>query len=382
MKEQDSNFTDDENEIMISNVIPSVIDEKNLAVASIDLETASIFSFIEFDRRRNDLYKDSKYISFIKYLWPVIIIQCGPENYLMIDNLDFFSLNFEIHKFEYVEELKRLNKEVLVEIGQINEYLNLITKFIKSLYILKRKINGIIEPEIIKGISPLIKLSSPDFSQYSSQLKRNKEQEDASNLSNQYLKSLKTMNDDLELISRILNILRTIKGELLEEKLKNDQKIIQKINKNIGMLNELFDDLKSNKEYLNRWTIPGSTSGIIVPIMRIWFPLYVAEIKKMNGENSWIVAPPLIIQEKSNSNLKIDVFHPSFLTSLKNRVENNFKFFSRFIPKDKIINLFENEQINRYISEGFERLSSNNIVIGKLLVKIKNLWNENSSQII
>jgi hypothetical protein len=97
----------------------------------------------------------------------VIIIQCGPENYLMIDNLDFFSLNFEIHKFEHVEELRRLNNEVLVEIKQINKYLNLIAEFIKSVYILKRKINGIMEPEIIKGISPLISLSSPDFSQYS-----------------------------------------------------------------------------------------------------------------------------------------------------------------------------------------------------------------------
>jgi hypothetical protein len=364
---------------MISNVIPSVIDEKNLAAASIDLETASIFSFIEFDRRRNDLFKDSKYLSFIKYLWPVIIIQCGPENYLMIDNLDFFSLNFEIHKFEHVEELRRLNNEVLVEIKQINKYLNLIAEFIKSVYILKRKINGIMEPEIIKGISPLISLSSPDFSQYSSQLKRNKQQEDPSNLSNQYLKSLKTMNDDLKLISRILNILRNIKRELLEEKSNIAQGIIEKINKNIGMLNELFDDLKSNKEYLNRWTVPGSTSGIILPIMRIWFPLYVAEIKKINGEIGWIVAPPLIIQEKSNSNLKIDVFHPSFLTSLKNRVESNFNFFLQSIPKNQTINLFQNEQINRYINEGFERLSSKNIVNGKLLINIKKLWKENSS---
>jgi hypothetical protein len=187
------------------------------------------------------------------------------------------------------------------------------------------------------------------------------------------------MNDDLKLISRILNILRNIKRELLEEKSNIAQGIIEKINKNIGMLNELFDDLKSNKEYLNRWTVPGSTSGIILPIMRIWFPLYVAEIKKINGEIGWIVAPPLIIQEKSNSNLKIDVFHPSFLTSLKNRVESNFNFFLQSIPKNQTINLFQNEQINRYINEGFERLSSKNIVNGKLLINIKKLWKENSS---
>ncbi|MHA1831267.1 MAG: hypothetical protein ACTSWR_07040 [Candidatus Helarchaeota archaeon] len=99
-------------ENIVSSIIPSVIDEKSFEAVQEDIEYASVFMFIEHDRRRNIIFKNSKYLSFGKYYWPMIIIQVDPKNYIFIDNLNFFSLQFkncEFKKPENVIEVKSTN---------------------------------------------------------------------------------------------------------------------------------------------------------------------------------------------------------------------------------------------------------------------------------
>ncbi|MBD3226907.1 MAG: hypothetical protein GF329_01865 [Candidatus Lokiarchaeota archaeon] len=380
-----------ERENLISKILPSAIDGKNLLALSLDLEYACSFSFIEYDRRRNDLLKDGKYISLYKYLWPMLIIQCDPENYIIIDNLYFFSLEFKSYELEKLERLKQLNKKFFDDIEEINEFLTFVDDFLKNVYIINKKIEGLIEPEILKGISPLIKLDYDDTSQPLLKLKSAENQDKHLDISQEYIESLMLIENKLSQIKKIIENLKINKNKISELFLKNQNKLPEKVrklnnirDKNMKLLeksNILYENLYSEKEYLKRWSIPGSSYSLILPISRIWFPLYIAKIKRKSGEINWIVAPPLIMQSGSVYGIPIDVFHPSFLTQLKERVENNFNYIQKYIPDftEKQKNLFREKTVNKFIIDGFNKLSKISGFDIKLLNQVKNTWKEYSS---
>ena len=382
---------------LISNTLPSIVYERSLDSLPIDMEYACIFSFIEYDRRRNDIYRNSKYLSFNKFLWPMIIIQVGLENYIFIDNISFFSLQYKIHEFENIELLTNVNEMIFDDYEEIQRNITIIKNFLSNISVKNKKINGLIEPEILKGISPLIKLGSPDFSLNSIKFQYDETQLEPTEISNQYATSLKKINRNVENIENILKYLNESKDTILEllsrKQSKNVNNVIFDTNKLMNSLelndindnikfclnayNELYNVLKSEMNYLNRWSVAGSVIGVILPIIRIWFPLYIAEIITDSGDTRWIVAPPLIFQPKTEREIPLDVFHPSFLTSLKDRVESNFKYLQNFISNDKGINFFSIKEVNRFISEGFTKLYSDSLMNNKLLNHIQKVWNKN-----
>ena len=73
-------------------VAPALVHERDLSIIGSDVELALMFAFLEYDKRRNDQFRNATYSFFSKILWPLILIQAGPENYIGIDALLFFDL--------------------------------------------------------------------------------------------------------------------------------------------------------------------------------------------------------------------------------------------------------------------------------------------------
>ncbi|MHA1271246.1 MAG: hypothetical protein ACTSPY_15750 [Candidatus Helarchaeota archaeon] len=382
---------------LISNIIPSVIFEKNMEKVPIDIEYATVFSFIEYDRRRNDILKNSKYLSFKKLLWPMIVIQKDTENYIFIDNLNYFSLQFKIYKFEKLKDLEELKEVKINDFNSIQENITIIKNVLDDSYSYNKKINGLIEPEIIKGISPLIKLSFPESTSYSLKIRSDKNQHKLTEIVKEYLESInymnkiieilentkKLLNDNINMIEKVISRYQTINKDQTSLhfnhsiNLNEIKSVENKLIKLIDDLNKKISIIHSEREYLKRWSISGSKIDLILPILRIWLPLYVAKIQTSSGNINWIVAPPLIIQTKSEREIPIDVFNPSFLTSLKDRIENNFSYILKFIPETEEFDLFKDDNVNKLISEGFEKLLLVPFIDKKFIDYVKRVWIEN-----
>jgi len=381
---------------LLSIYLPSVISSRDLSSLSIDLEFAAAFTFAEYDRRRNDLLKNSTYVNFGKYLWPMILIQSKNDKYLLIDYLSFFSLKFNIHIFNSSFPSMNIGNDIL-DLKNLIDEVEGIKKFLLNEHIETRTLNGLVEPEVLKGIAPLFKIKAEFKPSFETKMLINPLQKNPLLILNQYNDSIELIKNNLKIIQQIIEYLKARRDEIkaiisnkylkspmiknldLNEPANVDQinQFLQDIEKLIEIGIILYKNIESELEYLTRWSIPGAANNLVLPIAQIWFPIYISQIETVNKEIKLIIVPPLILQHKSERPVRADLFHPSFLTSIKDRIENNLFFINQFIPYDKRINLFSIKEVNKFINDGFTKLSSQSIIDAKLLNHVQSIWNEN-----
>ena len=81
-------------------IAPALVHERDLSTYNPDMELALIFALTEYDKRRHGQYRDASYEYFVKILWPIALVQAGPENYIGIDRMKhFFDLQFKLTQY-------------------------------------------------------------------------------------------------------------------------------------------------------------------------------------------------------------------------------------------------------------------------------------------
>ncbi|MHA1232187.1 MAG: hypothetical protein ACTSRP_14155, partial [Candidatus Helarchaeota archaeon] len=193
-KDEFDSFINKEIDIL-SNTLPSVIYAKNYDVIPSDIEFAAIFTFLEYERRRNDKLNKGSYVSFVKFLWPIIIIQSDPEKYLFIDRLNFFSLQFKIYEINELPQLSKLKGSDDKDLNIINRNIEVVKKILNDIYVYKKKINGLIEPEIVKGILGLIRLGNQEYSNFGTKLQSDIEYSNPSKITKEYSEYIKKFEE-------------------------------------------------------------------------------------------------------------------------------------------------------------------------------------------
>ena len=393
-KDEFDSFINKEIDIL-SNTLPSVIYAKNYDVVPSDIEFAAIFTFLEYERRRNDKLNKGFYVSFVKFLWPIIIIQSDPEKYLFIDRLNFFSLQFKIYETNELPQLSKLKGSDDKDLNIINRNIEFVKKILNDIYAYNKKINGLIEPEIVKGILGLIRLGNQEYSNFGTKLQSDIEYSNPSKITKEYSEYIKKFEELIIAFNGVKNYfdnciihINDLITDLNNDRVnrKYEKKTIdldtlyitrKKLQEIIDRINHLLRLITTERNNLNRWSVSGTKFGLILPVIKIWFPLYVAEIKMDKNNIQWIVVPPLIMQPNTEREIPIDVFHPSFLTSMKDRIENNFRYLLKYIPKSSKINLFEESSISKLMIDGFKKLVSEFNFQPRLIEHVKNKWLEN-----
>ncbi|MHA1894854.1 MAG: hypothetical protein ACTSX4_10150 [Candidatus Helarchaeota archaeon] len=535
-------------------VTPAIIWEKNSqAVNLMDLEIASFFALTEYFRLTHEKLKNSEYIIFSKTLWPITLVQNGPEDYIVVDGLNFYLFQFSLTKSPTTIQSKI--SRFLRDAGtygaagsvKIEDFLkNLITtnELIQDIGKQEETIKGIIEPDVIKGLAPLIKMQydqpisqvavidsvfltdeaiaiSDKFRNLLTRIDgnikkwreldelivsitddwlinilkdiedkkkrfeleiRRKETEVKSKLpSLQRQKSQKFMelsewnvkerrklaSSFMETIVPIFDYFEEVKSRLndirketdpeeiyillekaiselesgtkIKEILTNVRNEIEKNKKNLENLNEqiktqekdinaqfeeklssvgkdlpafkeerdkimkqhmlirselenltntirnsitrIISNCNNEQNYIKRWTIPGNEVNLVMPISKIYVPLYFAEIENDEGEEKFIISPPIIIPRNFSLDTRwvpFEFINRSFSPLIKERLEtvleNNFELRSKFEFGCENKNLFLMDDINRRIQRGFDLLIKEKLMDDLHVNEIKNNW--------
>ena len=374
-------------EYMRGTVAPALVYERDLEIVPPDLELALMFALLEYDKHRHEQYREAQYVFFSKMLWPLNLIQAGAENYLGIDGLSFFDLQFKITKF--------LDTKLLAELDHaINDHetrIELISKYITEINLpLKKdiKIKGIIGPEILHGLVPLIKLAA-DKPLTSDKLDSMTSTDDLIQVVNQYSQVLKELE---ETISNWHNF-----QTKLSQKIKNwrVQYSNQEDSADLKELEEKFTELdkkisekiwncRNEIDYLFHWALSGHTLNMVIPINKIWISMYLAGINLPNNNDKFLLLPPSIVSSNIAANrwVPVDSFHSSFYKILKEKVEamldSQTPLTQKIVDSCKAQNLFLKEDANKLISRGYQRVREKKLMEPKYIEVVKGDWQKAS----
>jgi hypothetical protein len=375
-------------------VTPVLVYQRDLSVVPHDLELALIFGLSEYDRRRHEQFREGKYEFFSKILWPLILIQTGAENYIGIDGLFFFDLQFKRTKF-----LSPDNPVFLI-LGQEKSYDNArvhLDQLSQCIDELKVPINeefrlqGILGPEIMHGLVPLIKMAT-DRTLSAVKLDSIISIDTVIAITNSYNQILRNIE---ETISKWHSLQRIIERkyekwhaayshsvpEMEQSQIKTKY---EEINKHL--LDRLWD-CRNEIDYLLHWAISGKTLNLVVPITELWVPMYLAGIKLTNGTNKSILIPPSVFSEdiKQKKWLPAEAFHSSFYSILKEKVESVLDSNSQLAQKIKAScitqNLLVKEEANKLIKRGFNRLREKQLIENKYLDSLRDQWQKSVSDL-
>ena len=535
-------------------VVPSIIWEHNSQpVNSMDLEIASFFALTEYLRTTHEKLKNTEYVLFAKTLWPITLVQNGPEDYIAIDGLNFYLFQFSLTLSPTTihSKISRLLRDSgtygAAASVTMEEFLkNLITtnQLIQNIGQQDETIKGIIEPDVIRGLTPLIKLQaeqptsklaildsafltdqvldiSEKFRNFINQIEGNinkwreldelivsvtdqwlislmKEIEDKNkrfdleirrkeveakgkipdlqerkskefyalsetnvkerkNLAKSFVDQMAPLinyfeeiknriikikqDEDPEEVSILLNkeiseleskeklnqVLITVKKNLQEksielENLINDiknkekeinekykelesnvgtdlpklkerkEKTMNQLNSNRSELENLTNtcrnsithiiaNCKNEQNYIKRWTISGKETNLVMPIMKIYVPLYFAELENEDGEEKFIISPPVLIPREFSLDTRwvpFEFISSSFSSLIKERLEtvleNNFELRSKFEFSCENKNLFKFEEMDNRILRGFNLLIRDNLMDEQHINEIKKNW--------
>ncbi|HUY01480.1 MAG TPA: hypothetical protein VMV49_18095 [Candidatus Deferrimicrobium sp.] len=366
-------------------IAPVLVHERDLSIVRSDLELALMFGFLEYDKRRHGQLREGVYDFFSKILWPIAFIQAGSENYIGIDGLQFFDLQFTITGF--IENENTIGTIMKKEINDHQTRLNLLTdwkKEIKSPLKTDLKIKGVLGPEILHGLVPLIKLAT-DKPATSTILDPTSSSDDFIEITNKYNQTLKSIEQTIS------------KWHLLQ---KNLQQIIeqwsntasteekQELNLNYEELHKkILDNIwrcRNELDYILHWVLSGRVLNMIIPFTEIWISMYLAKIILPNKTQKFLLLPPSIFSEglKSNRWVPVDSFHPSFYTILKEKIESTLEmqldFRQKIETKCKAQNLFLNEDTDRLITNGYALIREKQIMEPKYIKLLQSEWQKAS----
>ncbi|NVM04420.1 MAG: hypothetical protein HWN67_19005 [Candidatus Helarchaeota archaeon] len=531
-------------------ISPCIIYEKNSIPFPFDLELASKFALIEYSRKKSE-FLNSKYIFFSKALWPITLIQADAQNYIAIDNLDYFSFSFKISSSPNRAKIGRLLRDASSNKVRLPDVLDEVLVTVEEKYQEEIQIKGMIDPDVLRGLTTLIKLTDTQPSTYMAKLeeafttdnvidiaesfksamkkvdgnitswkqiknlvssttddwiieiqreftdkekrakytlskldeelqdtkvdyeekksneyyelqewkeKRNKaisknifekfiliiqklekllnntqdmktvfgEEEDPEIILSLALKLIKDLELDLpnfkDFVSKtkieITNTQKDIDGiaseirtqesdiekkyrKLIEEGDRKIPKVKEQREKELSQLTQIKDkiDIKAKlllekidkiikvceneKSYLGSWSVSGNSIGMVMPINKVWIPLYVSEIETTEGDEKIIISPPSLLPNHFNTSerwVPFDFLHTSFKVMLKERLENaleiNLELRSNFEFNCSKESLFSIPDIDRKISRGFNELLRKNLIDEIHINEIRKNWSD------
>lgn len=372
---------------MRGTVAPALVYEHDLEIVPPDLELALMFALLEYDKHRHEQYRKAKYEFFSKILWPLNLVQAGAENYLGIDGLFFFDLQFKITKFLDPKLSRELEREFIdhkARIKLISECITGINTSIKK----DIRIKGIIGPEILHGLVPLIKLAT-DKPLTSDKLDSTASTDDLIQVVNQYSYVLKELE---EIISKWHNFQTKLTQKMKNwheqysspEKFADYEELQEKYIELDKKISEKIWNCRNEIDYLFHWALSGHTLNMVTPINEIWIPMYLAGIILPNNDNKFILLPPSIV----TSNLKVsrwvpvDSFHTSFYKILKEKVEamldSQASLTQKIVDSCKAQNLFLKEEANKLIRRGYQRVREKKLMEYKYIEAAQNDWQKAS----
>ncbi|MHA1386107.1 MAG: hypothetical protein ACTSR3_20320 [Candidatus Helarchaeota archaeon] len=531
-------------------ITPCIIYEKNSVSFPYDLELASKFAEIEYSRKKSELL-NSKYIFFSKAIWPITIIQADAENYIAVDNLNYFSFSFKISSSPNKGKIGRLlrdgspDKEKLPDI--LDEILSIVDENVQE----EIQIKGLIDPDVLRGLAVLIKIVEDQPTTYMAKLEEVLSTDNVINISESFKNAIKKVEDNItswiqikELVNsitdewiidlnkdysekakrshaNIYNLERELRDKILDyearksqdyyqlrewqvkqnkkiaseiidtypiinkffEKFINKSKelkivptedtdpedllsfvlnLIKDIDQNIPNLKSLLEKTKADmnnikkeiealaldirnqekkiedkykilidnikekipevkkqkdkdltglelikekieektiilkqkidkilkiceneKNYFKSWTVSGPTVKMVMPINKIWFPLYVSEVETVDGYEKIIISPPSLLPNHYTTSerwVPFDFMNTSFKDLLKERLENaleiNMELRSNFEFNCSKKNLFTIPEINKKMLRGFDDLFKKNLISKQHIDEIRKNWSE------
>lgn len=365
---------------MSGTVTPALVHQRDLTVYNPDMELAFMFAFTEYDKRRHEQYRDASYVFFSKILWPIALMQAGPENYIAIDRMKyFFDLQFKITDFPKSDSalLTSLKQNFLSP----QDRLSMVSQWIEELKDApssQLSIKGLINPEILHGLIPLIKLATEKP------------------LNNVTLDPIISTDDMIEIAAQYNQALKNIEGVIpkwhsLRAQLqqKRDQWHLadeeESFKAKFLELNKKISDYiwtcRSQFDYLFHWAIPGHILSLVFPYTEIWVSMYLAQIKLPDKlTKRFLVIPPSIFSKeiKAHRWVPVDAFHTSFYTILKERIETTLATQKELTLKIEAQcvarNLFLTEDAHALITRGFNRIEAKELIERKYIEDLRLKW--------
>jgi len=367
-------------------ITPALVHERDLTAYNPDMELALMFALIEFEKRRHEQYRGAKYEFFSKILWPIALIQAGPENYIGIDRMKyFFDLEFNVTNYLSPQST------IISKIQQIREpqvLTNLLSQWIEEISVpLKQEllINGIINPEILHGLVPLIKMAREkpyNFVKWDALLSI----DDLFEIAGEYNQVLKNIE---KVISNWHSLQSKIQQKqdywyVLSSKAANASEQEQ-IERKIEIFNKkilnIIWDCRSEIDYLYHWAIPGQNLNLVIPYNEIWISMYIAKIILPNNTPKFLVLPPSILSEKlkTSQRIPVDTFHSSFHSILKEKFESTLEtqtqLRQKIEPKCNAENLFLKEDANKLVTRGFDKIQEKKLIDTNYIDDLRLKWN-------
>ena len=176
--------------------------------------------------------------------------------------------------------------------------------------------------------------------------------------------------------------------ELKDRKLKTMQQLnfnqaeLEKLtNASRNSITHIIANCKNEQNYIKRWTISGKEVNLVMPIMKIYIPLYFAELEDEDGEEKFIISPPIIIPRDYSLETRwvpFEFISSSFSPLIKDRLEtvleNNFELRSKFEFSCDNKNLFQFEEMDKRILRGFNMLIRDKLMDEQHVNEIKKNW--------
>ncbi len=365
---------------------PVLVHERDLSVIPSDMELALMFAITEYNKHRHEQYKEGTYEFFSKILWPIAFIQAGSEKYIGIDEL-LLCFDLEFKKTKFLAPNNPLFSTLAMECGDFHSHLDLLTRCIEELNVPlkeKFKIKGILNPEIIHGLVPLIKLAT-DTPINAVKLEPIISTDELIAITNSYNQILKSIEETISKWHSLQQIIEqkfekwhsSYAASCSSAEQKQIKEKYDELNKKI--LDKIWD-CRNEIDYLLHWALSGHVLNLVVPITEIWIPMYLAGIILPNNTRKFLLSPPSIISTelKTIRWLPIDSFHSSFNSIFKERVEAILDAQTPRSQKIKSIcltqNLFLKEEANNLIVRGFDRIREKQLIENKHIEIIQQEW--------
>lgn len=373
-------------------IAPALVHERDLMMVTTDMELALMFALMEYDKRRHEQYRKGEYEFFSKILWPVSLIQAGPENYIGIDRMKFF-FDLQFKNTQFLPPDSKILSGLKQKTDDHQSRLELLSGWVKEIETSIKKdliIKGIIGPEILNGLVPIIKLAT-DKPITAVELDPIISTDDMIDIANQYNQALRNIE---ETISKWHSLQRRIEKKIDEWRTShsmsqtvNEQ---EQIDAQFDTLNEKIFEIiwncRSEIEYLFHWAISGQALNLVVPYTEIWIAMYLAAIKLPNNTKKFLLLPPSVLSEEKKSirRIPVDSFHSSFYSILKERVESALETHAAVRNQIeglcKAQNLFLKEDANKIMTRGINRIKEQNLIENKYIEELQAQWQDISQK--